>query len=1324
MRKLVFGMLVGIVGLAVAGLSGCGQDVLNGCSEQSLFDKQLPADQKQSAAKNDSQLIWSSFADADIPLVQGIGGSDIQAMVGAPDTDEPQNQEIANTTGAFLAQSVRAENVSPENIDLISEVIGNTIENINAIPSADELVDSNINVNDVKGGFEIDETELPEFDEKVAVASAAKNQNDNLGSRQFESSTLSDLSLISANIKSQVSSVKNESVSVKQAQIKDVPGISPSMFGEIPLTAGAEVKIVAGEKEVVLPAASVESKPVAAVSASAAVSREFNELSDKFNSLSAEKTTAIKLPEIKLPEVSSLPKEPEAAPAAEEKVIAAVDAAAEKKIAGAFADTPVDYPSSEGLVGLNQFRQEPKEEVAPVREDVKAPAANTKVKVSAIEAHEPSLEELLIPEIAEKYTARKDADVVAVHEPVLSKAGVNDMVLPEIANDPVVDKVEGSSWQEQLLEMVEPAVFAANNTPESQQLEIDTAEEKAATKAHKEGRNEAGVMMSEDKAAENAVEKDALAQDAKLLNQAQAENDSEAEKLIKMEKIKKEARLVEARNNLRIGVEHFNAREYDAALKFFDKAVALDPELKDAVEFRNRTRQLVAKTPTGSGDAALLDEITRNRKARIRERELRINNSLEKAANLFLNAINPDPIRMKLSRHEQIKASLADLESAQKQLQTAQTLLKGAGLPGNSERTFSKRIKAQSAQISLASQDLINERAILDRKEAEVKVRSQQQSVEANRAKEIEQMFLAVNRFSSKGEYEKALTLLREIRAKDPTNEKANALIQEIRRQYHQERTADTDVELKNAEENWALDIQEAEIMPRKVLVYPLDWERIRQRARMQVRGGVVDFERQRLLNKLAAVKGTIEYQQLPLNMVLDDFRRRAKVNIMLNEEVNPDKEITITLRGLSLLVAFETILEANNLEFTVKDQAIEVFEKGTSGSSEIIFKIYQVADLTTKMKNYYAPKLKDENITEWSDDDDDDDDDEQWVATPSNLSQQIKDFVQPEEWSNNADTYSVELWENNLLVKCPPELHEQINKFLDDLRKSSKLQVLVEGRFMRITDDFDEEFGVNWTGVTSYMSTDRSQQVQQLLQIQPSTSAAANTNLVNTAGRVEGLQAQVLSIFSGSQQVLNNTFDYMLNNLQLTSVVNAAKKTEKGSVLHNPKVLVANGRSAYAQVISSTTYISSYTISGANVIPTLVDHAQGVTWEARPIISFDRKYVTIRLRPEISELSSVRLDTVNVTTTYGDSERLLWTINLQNPVMETTKFETNATVPDGGTIMVGGYLTDARNESMSGVPVLSSLPYAGRLFRTTYDHREGRNRVIMVTARIVELED
>ncbi|MCX7934906.1 MAG: type II and III secretion system protein [Planctomycetota bacterium] len=73
--------------------------------------------------------------------------------------------------------------------------------------------------------------------------------------------------------------------------------------------------------------------------------------------------------------------------------------------------------------------------------------------------------------------------------------------------------------------------------------------------------------------------------------------------------------------------------------------------------------------------------------------------------------------------------------------------------------------------------------------------------------------------------------------------------------------------------------------------------------------------------------------------------------------------------------------------------------------------------------------------------------------------------------------------------------------------------------------------------------------------------------------------------------------------------------------------------------------------------------------------------------------------------------------------MIETTQLQTTLTVPDGGTVLLGGLIQENRLENISGIPLLSSVPFVGRALRSeTRDNRK-QNLVIMVSGKIIELD-
>ena len=76
--------------------------------------------------------------------------------------------------------------------------------------------------------------------------------------------------------------------------------------------------------------------------------------------------------------------------------------------------------------------------------------------------------------------------------------------------------------------------------------------------------------------------------------------------------------------------------------------------------------------------------------------------------------------------------------------------------------------------------------------------------------------------------------------------------------------------------------------------------------------------------------------------------------------------------------------------------------------------------------------------------------------------------------------------------------------------------------------------------------------------------------------------------------------------------------------------------------------------------------------------------------------------------------------ITIQLPNFSFVTVNTTVSVPDGGTVLLGGIkrLSEGRNEF--GVPILSKLPYINRLFKNVGIGRETQSLMMMVTPRII----
>ena len=78
----------------------------------------------------------------------------------------------------------------------------------------------------------------------------------------------------------------------------------------------------------------------------------------------------------------------------------------------------------------------------------------------------------------------------------------------------------------------------------------------------------------------------------------------------------------------------------------------------------------------------------------------------------------------------------------------------------------------------------------------------------------------------------------------------------------------------------------------------------------------------------------------------------------------------------------------------------------------------------------------------------------------------------------------------------------------------------------------------------------------------------------------------------------------------------------------------------------------------------------------------------------------------------------------VQLPTFAFVTVVTTVSVPDGGTVLLGGIKRLAEGRTELGVPLLSKIPYVDRLFRNVSIGRETESLMMMVTPRIIIQEE
>jgi general secretion pathway protein D len=158
---------------------------------------------------------------------------------------------------------------------------------------------------------------------------------------------------------------------------------------------------------------------------------------------------------------------------------------------------------------------------------------------------------------------------------------------------------------------------------------------------------------------------------------------------------------------------------------------------------------------------------------------------------------------------------------------------------------------------------------------------------------------------------------------------------------------------------------------------------------------------------------------------------------------------------------------------------------------------------------------------------------------------------------------------------------------------------------------------------------------------------------------------------------------------------------------------------------------------------PVIVVLNEGTMMTIQAVVSNDRRYVRMTVVPFFTQIGDVDTFTFEGSTSttsssettdddedgddnsQSDSDSEATTgVTVQLPAFQFIAVVTTVSVPDGGTVLLGGIkrLSEGRNEI--GVPLLSKVPYVNRLFRNVGIGRETDSLMMMVTPRIIIQEE
>jgi len=311
------------------------------------------------------------------------------------------------------------------------------------------------------------------------------------------------------------------------------------------------------------------------------------------------------------------------------------------------------------------------------------------------------------------------------------------------------------------------------------------------------------------------------------------------------------------------------------------------------------------------------------------------------------------------------------------------------------------------------------------------------------------------------------------------------------------------------------------------------------------------------------------------------------------------------------------------------------------------------------------------------------------------------------------------------MAVHNTAEAHRQIEDLLDQLRKSLGNEVSIEARFLVVSQNFLEAIGLDLD--LSYRPGGK---WGQITFTQDSIQGAAPASSTKVPGSLGGLANSPAANIGGG-------WGTTLDELQVSLLLRATQGRSDSKALSAPKVTVMSGEGAS---FTLTDYIA-YALPNTNQTTTLGGLGTaattggtqpnvsmmpiGSTLSITPTITKDKKYVLLNIvstQTDLLGMKTLQVTSTNPNTTVGAPPTV--TVPTTVPETESAQVATRVSVPDRGTLLLGGHKLAAKVDKEVGVPILSKIPILGRLFSNRSSTQDEKILLILVKPTIILQEE
>jgi len=268
----------------------------------------------------------------------------------------------------------------------------------------------------------------------------------------------------------------------------------------------------------------------------------------------------------------------------------------------------------------------------------------------------------------------------------------------------------------------------------------------------------------------------------------------------------------------------------------------------------------------------------------------------------------------------------------------------------------------------------------------------------------------------------------------------------------------------------------------------------------------------------------------------------------------------------------------------------------------------------------------------------------------------------------------------NALLLSGTTEMNDKVKEFLTTIDREVP-QVVIEAVIVEFYRTRSSQMGIK---------------------------SATSTDVTSMTGPAIGLSGSLKPTEKWSNQIgpFQATMGMLPQNFLLQ--IEALENSDQGRVLARPRLTTLNGQAASINVGTSDYYQVTTTDKNGVVSSDYRAFSTGITLSITPYLTQSGQ-ITAEIKPEVK---------TPLSTSSGSSD------NSKPPGTSTRSLSTNVRLRNGETLVLGGLIQTIDLINNTGVPLLSAIPFIGKLFTYKTSSKQVTELAIFITPRVQTKSD